>query len=139
MSVPDPAWFHLPVRPDAVPFVSLLHNDQVVAQGLQIKTRPLEFKSAHQAIFRAFYAADDCGTIYNHKLVEGQLHGGLMQGLGQVIGEHIAYDHDSGQLLSGSFMDYFMPRADHLPPITLIDCAVPSPAISTRRKLCGSL
>jgi carbon-monoxide dehydrogenase large subunit len=75
-----------------------------------------------------YIAADDCGTIYNHKLVEGQLHGGLMQGLGQVIGEHIAYDADTGQLLSGSFMDYFMPRAAHLPPITLIDCAVPSPA-----------
>ena len=75
-----------------------------------------------------YIAADDCGTIYNHTLVEGQLHGGLMQGLGQVVGEHIAYDRDTGQLLSGSFMDYFMPRADNLPPITLIDCAVPSPA-----------
>jgi carbon-monoxide dehydrogenase large subunit len=75
-----------------------------------------------------YIAADDCGTIYNHKLVEGQLHGGLMQGLGQVVGEHIAYDPQSGQLLSGSFMDYFMPRADNLPPITLIDCGVVSPA-----------
>ena len=74
-----------------------------------------------------YVAADDCGTIYNHKLVEGQLHGGLMQGIGQVFGEHIAYDPDSGQLLSGTFMDYFMPRADHLPPIALIDCGVPSP------------
>jgi carbon-monoxide dehydrogenase large subunit len=75
-----------------------------------------------------YIAADDCGTIYNHKVVEGQLHGGLMQGLGQVVGEHIAYDPQSGQLLSGSFMDYFMPRADNLPPITLIDCGVVSPA-----------
>jgi aerobic carbon-monoxide dehydrogenase large subunit len=75
-----------------------------------------------------YVAADDCGTIYSHALVEGQLHGGLMQGLGQVIGEHIAYEPDSGQLLSGSFMDYFMPRAEDLPPITLIDCGVPSPA-----------
>ncbi|MGH6672930.1 MAG: xanthine dehydrogenase family protein molybdopterin-binding subunit [Xanthobacteraceae bacterium] len=75
-----------------------------------------------------YIAADDCGNIYNHTLVEGQLHGGLMQGLGQAIGEHIEYDHDTGQLLSGSFMDYFMPRADNLPPITLIDCVVPSPA-----------
>ena len=75
-----------------------------------------------------YVAADDCGTIYNHKLVEGQLHGGLMQGIGQVFGEHIAYDPDSGQLLSGTFMDYFMPRAHHLPPIALIDCGVPSPA-----------
>jgi aerobic carbon-monoxide dehydrogenase large subunit len=75
-----------------------------------------------------YIAADDCGTIYNHKLVEGQLHGGLMQGFGQVLGEHIVYEADSGQLLTGSFMDYFMPRAQHLAPTTLIDCGVPSPA-----------
>jgi carbon-monoxide dehydrogenase large subunit len=75
-----------------------------------------------------YVAADDCGTIYNHKLVEGQLHGGLMQGIGQVFGEHIVYDPDSGQLLSGTFMDYFMPRAIDLAPIALIDCGVPSSA-----------
>ena len=51
-----------------------------------------------------------------------------MQGVGQVIGEHIAYERDTGQLLSGSFMDYFMPRAEHAAPTTLIDCGVPSPA-----------
>ena len=50
-----------------------------------------------------------------------------MQGIGQVFGEHIAYDPDTGQLLSGTFMDYFMPRAENLPPIALIDCGVPSP------------
>ena len=50
-----------------------------------------------------------------------------MQGIGQVFGEHIAYDPDTGQLLSGTFMDYFMPRAEILSPITLIDCGVPSP------------
>ena len=58
-----------------------------------------------------YVAVDDCGTIYNHKLVEGQLLGGLMQGVGQVLGEHIVYDPDNGQLLSGTFMDYAMPRA----------------------------
>ncbi len=77
----------------------------------------------------SYLAVDDCGTIYNHTLLEGQLHGGLMQGVGQVIGEHIAYDRDSGQLLSGTFMDYFMPKADNfLPAPTLIDCGAPSPA-----------
>jgi aerobic carbon-monoxide dehydrogenase large subunit len=76
----------------------------------------------------SYLGVDDCGTIYNHTLLEGQLHGGLMQGIGQVVGEHIAYDRDSGQLLSGTFMDYFMPKADNLPPLTLIDCGVPSPA-----------
>jgi aerobic carbon-monoxide dehydrogenase large subunit len=74
-----------------------------------------------------YVAADDCGNIISHKLVEGQLHGGLMQGIGQVFGEHIVYDPDTGQLLSGTFMDYFMPRAHNLPPIALIDCGVPSP------------
>ena len=58
-----------------------------------------------------YVAADDCGNVINHAIVEGQLHGGLMQGIGQVLGEHIAYDPDTGQLLSGTFMDYFMPRA----------------------------
>lgn len=75
-----------------------------------------------------YVAVDDCGTIYNHVLVEGQLHGGLMQGIGQVFGEHVAYDSESGQLLSGTFMDYFMPRAKHQPKITLKDLPVPSPA-----------
>ncbi len=75
-----------------------------------------------------YIAADDCGNVINHTIVEGQLHGGLMQGVGQVLGEHIAYDRDNGQLLSGTFMDYFMPRAHHLGAITLIDCGVPSPA-----------
>ena len=76
----------------------------------------------------SYVAVDDCGNVINHAIVEGQLHGGLMQGIGQVLGEHIVYDPDTGQLLSGTFMDYFMPRADHLTPITLIDCGVPSPA-----------
>ena len=53
---------------------------------------------------------------------------GMMQGFGQVLGEQIAYDPDTGQLLSGTFMDYFMPRAHNLSPVTLIDCGVPSPA-----------
>lgn len=84
-----------------------------------------------------YVAADDCGNIYNHTLVEGQLHGGLMQGIGQAVGEHIAYDPDTGQLLSGTFMDYFMPRADNLPAIALIDCAVPSPANALGAKGAG--
>lgn len=84
-----------------------------------------------------YIAADDCGNIYNHTLVEGQLHGGLMQGFGQAIAERVAYDPDTGQLLSGSFMDYAMPRADNLPPITLIDCGAPSPANALGAKGAG--
>jgi len=75
-----------------------------------------------------YVAVDDSGVVYNHVLVEGQLQGGLMQGIGQVVGEQIVYDPTNGQLLSGTFMDYFMPRAELLPPVVLKDRGVPSPA-----------
>jgi len=59
----------------------------------------------------AYYAVDDLGTVINHAVVEGQLHGGVAMGAGQILGEHIVYDRATGQLLTGSFMDYCMPRA----------------------------
>ena len=59
-----------------------------------------------------YVAVDDCGQVYNHVLVEAQLHGGLVQGIGQILGEQCVYDRDTGQLLTGTFMDYYMPRAD---------------------------
>jgi carbon-monoxide dehydrogenase large subunit len=62
----------------------------------------------------AFSAADDFGNIVNPMIVEGQVQGGLAQGIGQALLENCAYD-ENGQLLSGSFMDYAMPRADDLP------------------------
>ncbi len=61
-----------------------------------------------------FSAADDFGNIINPMIVEGQVHGGLAQGIGQALVENCAYD-ENGQLLSGSYMDYTMPRADDLP------------------------
>lgn len=62
----------------------------------------------------SFAAADDFGNVVNPMIVEGQVHGGLAQGIGQALLEHCVYD-ENGQLLSGSFMDYTMPRADDLP------------------------
>ena len=59
----------------------------------------------------SYCAVDDVGTVINHAVVEGQLHGGVVMGVGQILGEHIVYDRGSGQLLTGSFMDYTMPRA----------------------------
>ena len=59
----------------------------------------------------SYFAVDDCGVVINHAIVEGQLHGGVVQGAGQVFGEHIVYDPKSGQSLTASFMDYVMPRA----------------------------
>jgi carbon-monoxide dehydrogenase large subunit len=61
---------------------------------------------------------DDFGVIVNPMLVEGQVHGGVVQGLGQAMGEHGQYDAQSGQLITGSFMDYWMPRADNMPTMT---------------------
>jgi aerobic carbon-monoxide dehydrogenase large subunit len=59
-----------------------------------------------------YIVVDDFGTLINPLLVKGQVHGGIAQGAGQVLMEKFVYDHDSGQVLSGSFMDYAMPRAD---------------------------
>ncbi|MBB4843312.1 carbon-monoxide dehydrogenase large subunit [Paucibacter oligotrophus] len=62
-----------------------------------------------------FSAVDDFGNIVNPMIVEGQVQGGIAQGIGQALLEHGIYDPDSGQLLTGSYMDYAMPRADDLP------------------------
>ncbi len=62
-----------------------------------------------------FSACDDFGNIINPMIVEGQVHGGLCQGIGQALLEQCVYDKDSGQLLTGSLMDYALPRADDVP------------------------
>ena len=61
-----------------------------------------------------YTVVDDLGRVINPMICEGQIHGGLAQGIGQALMEHVVYDRDSGQLLSGSFTDYCMPRADDL-------------------------
>jgi carbon-monoxide dehydrogenase large subunit len=74
-----------------------------------------------------YVAVDDCGRVLNHVLLDGQLHGGIVQGLGQALVEHCIYD-SSGQLLTGSFMDYTMPRPEILTKVELYDHSVPSPS-----------
>jgi carbon-monoxide dehydrogenase large subunit len=64
----------------------------------------------------AYTAVDDCGNTLDAMIVEGQLHGALAQGLGQALMEQVFYDEGSGQLVTGSFMDYAMPRAADMPP-----------------------
>jgi carbon-monoxide dehydrogenase large subunit len=73
-----------------------------------------------------YTAVDDCGVVMNHTLLEGQILGGMMQGLGQVLGEVCVYDAD-GQLATGSFMDYVMPHADLVKRVSIHDSSVPSP------------
>ncbi len=71
-------------------------------------------------------AVDDCGTIVNPLIVEGQVHGGLAQGIGQALMEGVVYDED-GQLITGSFMDYAMPRASDFPRFELDNTVTRSP------------
>jgi aerobic carbon-monoxide dehydrogenase large subunit len=65
----------------------------------------------------AYAAVDDCGNPLDAMIVEGQLHGSLASGIGQALMERTVYDSDSGQLVTGSFMDYAMPRAEDMPPL----------------------
>ncbi len=74
----------------------------------------------------AYNAVDDCGNVINHAVVEGQVHGAVTQGAGQIFSEHVVYDRDTGQLLTGSFMDYCMPRAGLVPDIRMQDAPLPS-------------
>ena len=72
-----------------------------------------------------FVAVDDMGNILNPLLAAGQIHGGIAQGVGQALMEDMIYD-SSGQLISGSFMDYTMPRADDFPDFEISMHEVPS-------------
>ena len=83
-----------------------------------------------------FTSADDFGTIINPMIVEGQVHGGVTQGIGQALLEQVLYD-DDGQLLNGSYMDYTMPRAADVPSYHVQHHATPSPNNPLGVKGCG--
>jgi carbon-monoxide dehydrogenase large subunit len=70
-----------------------------------------------EVVIDRYFVVDDLGRVLNPLIVRGQIHGGVVQGLGQALLEHQVYDRQSGQLLSGSFMDYGMPRADTMPNV----------------------
>ena len=85
-------------------------------------------------------SCDDIGRIINHTIVEGQVHGGIAQGAGQALWEQAVYDAESGQLLSGSLMDYCVPRADQFPPMAAtFDESVPCKTNLLGVKGCGEL
>ncbi len=71
-------------------------------------------------------AVDDVGTVINPLTLEGQLHGSTAQGLGETLLERMVYERGSGQLLTGSFQDYAMPRADNMPPMVSSTRCVPT-------------
>jgi carbon-monoxide dehydrogenase large subunit len=74
-----------------------------------------------------YVAVDDCGNVINPLVVEGQLHGGIAQGIAQALFEEVRYDEESGQLLTGSLLDYFVPTIAELPDYELDRTVTPSP------------
>jgi len=82
-------------------------------------------------------AVDDFGKIVNPMIVEGQVHGGIAHGVGQALLEHCVYDEETGQLLTGSFIDYCMPRADDLPSFKVGMTETPCPHNPLGVKGCG--
>jgi carbon-monoxide dehydrogenase large subunit len=83
-----------------------------------------------------YVSANDFGTLINPMLVEGQMHGGLVQGIGQVLMENTVYDGD-GQPITGSFMDYAMPRAGDVPSFVTEHHPVPAKTNPLGVKGCG--
>ena len=93
--------------------------------GCMICEVEIDTETGHVTVCR-FTAVDDAGVVVNPLTLEGQLHGSIAQGLGEALVEEIVYDRESGQLMTGSFLDYAMPRAHDLPPIVSEVHSVPA-------------
>jgi carbon-monoxide dehydrogenase large subunit len=104
--------------PGAAPGLDTTHMQTPTAatfpNGCHIAEIEIDPDSGVTTILR-YTVVDDFGSVINPLLLEGQVHGGIVQGVGQALLEETVYDNDSGQLLSGTFMDYAMPRADSVP------------------------
>jgi carbon-monoxide dehydrogenase large subunit len=87
----------------------------------------------------SYVAVDDIGTVINPMIVAGQLHGGIAQGVGQALFENCVYDETSGQMLSASFMDYCMPRADNMPNMEIVTLSTLCTHTSFGVKGCGEV
>ena len=99
--------------------------EQYFPNGCHICEVEIDPQTGNVAVER-HCAVDDVGVVVNPMIVAGQVQGGLVQGLGQALREHCVYD-DAGQLVTGSFMDYAMPRAADVPPLAVANHEVPSP------------
>jgi carbon-monoxide dehydrogenase large subunit len=98
---------------------------QTFPNGCHVVEVEIDPETGTVAIER-YTIVDDFGRTINPLLLEGQVHGGIVQGIGQALLEHAVYDPDSGQLLAGSFMDYAMPRAGDVPAFAFSTHNVPS-------------
>ena len=103
--------------------------------GAHIAEVEVDPQTGHVVVDR-YTVVDDFGNLFNPLIVEGQVHGGVAQGIGQAISEHVVYDEE-GQLLTATFMDYGMPRASDVPFMTFETEPVPSTANVMGVKGCG--
>jgi carbon-monoxide dehydrogenase large subunit len=94
------------------------HKDPTFPNGCHVCEVSID-KETGRINIDNYSATDDFGKIINPLLVAGQVHGGIVQGLGQAMGEHAIFEEESGQLINGSYMDYHMPRADEFPHLDL--------------------
>ena len=95
--------------------------------GCQAAEVEIDPDTGHARLMR-YVAVDDYGRLVNPRLTQGQVQGGLVQGIGQAMLEDIIYDRESGQLLTGSLMDYALPRADDVPAIEVLLEGTPTAA-----------
>ncbi|OWU84309.1 hypothetical protein ATO6_14925 [Oceanicola sp. 22II-s10i] len=113
-------------RPGALDTRAELPSPKCFPSGMHVAEVEIDPETGARELVN-YISVDDCGTVIDETLVIGQIHGGLVQGLGQVFGEKVSYDED-GQLLTGTFMDYVMPRADMLKKVAILLRATPSPS-----------
>ncbi|MFZ3361483.1 MAG: xanthine dehydrogenase family protein molybdopterin-binding subunit [Xanthobacteraceae bacterium] len=95
---------------------TITETPQTFPNGVHIAEIEIDPATGHMHLV-SYTAVDDCGNPLDTMIVEGQLHGAIASGLGQALMERTVYDSDSGQLVTGSFMDYAMPRAEDMPPL----------------------
>lgn len=131
-AVPAKGWSAVPAGAVEVNYTAA---DEAWASGACIACVEIDRETGVPTVERLVWV-DDAGTVVNPMLVEGQLRGGLAQGVGEALMERIVYD-PQGQLLTGSLMDYSVPRAADIPPATIVSCPTPSAANSLGAKGVG--
>jgi carbon-monoxide dehydrogenase large subunit len=112
----------------AVPFeATVYHHVPMGTYASAVHVAQVEVDAETGAVrLLRYVVAHDCGRVINPLVVEGQIHGGVAQGVGGALFEELVYD-GAGQLVTGSFMDYHIPLADELPPIETTHLEFPSP------------
>jgi carbon-monoxide dehydrogenase large subunit len=110
-------------------------DDLSFPNGAHVAEVEIDPETGYSVVVR-YVIVDDFGYLLNPMLVEGQVHGGVVQGLGQAMMERVVYD-ENGQLLTASFMDYGMPRAADVPMFEFNNIVVPSTANPIGMKGCG--